>query len=118
LYARWPTALQTAMTFTLILFTWVFFRAADLATALVYVRSLLAIAPVGPESVLLAGIMYQPYYLFTFLAAAVVTWAAPQTWDWTRSLPPWKAAAVAALFLASTTMLATQAYNPFIYFIF
>ena len=118
LYARWPTALQTAMTFTLILFTWVFFRAADLATALVYVRSLLAIAPAGPESVLLAGIMYQPYYLFTFLAAAVVTWAAPQTWDWTRSLPPWKAAAVAALFLASTTMLATQAYNPFIYFIF
>jgi hypothetical protein len=67
---------------------------------------------------LLAGIVYQPYYLGTFALAAFIVWRAPQTWDWTRTLTQAKAAAVLALLLLSATMLTTQAFNPFIYFIF
>jgi alginate O-acetyltransferase complex protein AlgI len=67
---------------------------------------------------LLAGIVYQPYYLGTFAIAALVTWTCPQTWDWTRVLTAPKAAALAALFLVAAVVLTTQAYNPFIYFIF
>ena len=35
---------------------------------------------------LLDGVVYQPYYLGTFLIAGIVTWGCPQTWDWTRTL--------------------------------
>jgi alginate O-acetyltransferase complex protein AlgI len=76
----------------------------------------------GPEAVagagLLNGLIYQPYYLGTFLLAAVVTWSCPQTWDWTRTITPTKALAIVTLLLLSVAVLATQAYNPFIYFIF
>ena len=41
---------------------------------------------------LLAGIVYQPYYLLTFVVAALVTWSCPQTWDWSRTLTAPKAA--------------------------
>ena len=34
-----------------------------------------------PAALLLDGIVYQPYYLGTFLLAGVITWACPQTWD-------------------------------------
>ena len=67
---------------------------------------------------LLAGIVYQPYYLGTFLLAGLIVWGAPQTWDWTRTLTLPKAAAIMAAFALSVVVLATQAYNPFIYFIF
>ena len=67
---------------------------------------------------LIRGVIYQPYYLMTILACAGVMWLAPQTWNFTRSLPGWKVAwATAALWL-SMMVLATQTYNPFIYFIF
>jgi alginate O-acetyltransferase complex protein AlgI len=67
---------------------------------------------------LLDGVVYQPYYLGTFLIAGIVTWGCPQTWDWTRTLTGAKALAIAALFLLAAVALTTQAYNPFIYFIF
>jgi len=50
--------------------------------------------------------------------AALAVWRAPQAWDWSRSLGWGKALAVAALLLLAAGVLATQAYNPFIYFIF
>ena len=52
------------------------------------------------------------------LLAAAITWGCPQTWDWTRTLTPPKAAAIAALFVLAAVALTTQAFNPFIYFIF
>jgi alginate O-acetyltransferase complex protein AlgI len=67
---------------------------------------------------LLAGIIYQPYYLVTFLFAGLIVWTAPQTWDWTRTLTTPRAATVAAVFMLTVTVLATQTYNPFIYFFF
>ena len=62
--------------------------------------------------------MYQPYYVLTFLVAAVIVWGAPQTWDFSRSITPAKAAVTFALFWLSLAVLFTQAFNPFIYFIF
>jgi alginate O-acetyltransferase complex protein AlgI len=50
--------------------------------------------------------------------AAFVVWRCPQTWDWTRTLTPARAVGVAAAFTAAAVMLTTQAFNPFIYFIF
>ena len=118
LYRGLPVPVRVGMTFTVVLFTWVFFRASDLPQAVRYVGDMLALGDPQEGAGLLAGIVYKPYYLGTFLLAGLIVWGAPQTWDWTRTITPPKAAAVMAVFFFSVVVLATQAYNPFIYFIF
>lgn len=117
-YGRFGAPVRVAVTFVLVLITWVFFRAADLPSAMRYLGNMAGFAHAQDGAGLLTGIVYQPYYLGTFLLAAIVTWACPQTWDWTRVLTAPKAVAVAALFVLAAVLLTTQAYNPFIYFIF
>lgn len=45
-------------------------------------------------------------------------WAGRQTWDWTQRLTLGKAVLCIALGWLALVVLATQEYNPFIYFIF
>ncbi|MGH9162948.1 MAG: MBOAT family O-acyltransferase [Vicinamibacteraceae bacterium] len=118
IYARAPAPLRVGLTFVLLLFTWVFFRASDLPAAMRYVANMVGYGTPQEGAGLLAGIVYQPYYVLMVALAALITWGAPQTWDWTRTLTWPKAGAVVALLLLSTVVLTTQAYNPFIYFIF
>ena len=115
---RLPAAARVAVTFTLVLVTWVFFRAPDLRSAVRYLGFMGGLYEPRLGAALVAGIARQPYYVLTFVAAGVVTWTCPQTWDWSRTLTPLKAAATAALFVLATMALTTQAFNPFIYFIF
>jgi len=118
LYGSLPPSLRVALTFTVVLVAWVFFRARDLAHAFRYLGDMFALSTPHDGAALLSGIVYQPYYLGTFLLAGTIVWGAPQTWEWTRTLTPQKAAAVIALLILSALVLATQAFNPFIYFIF
>jgi alginate O-acetyltransferase complex protein AlgI len=118
LYGRLPVHVQVACTFVLVLVTWVFFRAADVHEALRYLGDMAALGAPDPSADLLSGIVYQPYYLGTFLVAGVIVWTAPQTWDWTRILTPVKATALVGVTLLAVAVLATQSYNPFIYFFF
>ncbi|MPY86357.1 MAG: MBOAT family protein [Luteitalea sp.] len=118
LYGRLPAPLRVGLTFVIVLFTWVFFRASDLPAATRYIGYMVGQGATQEGAGLLAGLVYQPYYLLTFVVAALITWSCPQTWDWTRTVTWPKAAAVVTLLLLSTVVLTTQAYNPFIYFIF
>ena len=118
LYDGLPAPVRVGVTFTIVLITWVFFRAADVPEAVSYLGDMLGLGDPQEGAGLLAGVVYQPYYLGTFLLAGAIVWSAPQTWDWTRTLTLPKAAAVLAVFVLSVAVLATQAYNPFIYFIF
>jgi alginate O-acetyltransferase complex protein AlgI len=118
LYRRLPKAVRVAITFTIVLFSWVFFRAETLGAAGRYFGNLFGFGDVQAGAGLLGGIMYQPYYILTFLIAAVVVWGAPQTWDFSRQITPAKAVVTLALFWMSLAALFTQSFNPFIYFIF
>jgi alginate O-acetyltransferase complex protein AlgI len=117
-YLRLAAPLRVGATFLIVLVTWVFFRAPDLPSAFRFLGDMTGLGIPQAGAGLLPGIVYQPYYLGTFLLAGVVVWACPQTWDWTRTLTWPKTSAVVALLLLSTVVLTTQAYNPFIYFIF
>jgi alginate O-acetyltransferase complex protein AlgI len=113
-----PPFLRVVVTFIIVLFTWVFFRAADLPGALKYCGAMLGVGGVSENAALVGGLIYQPYYLVTMIMGAIVVWTCPQTWDWTRRITWPKVAALAAAFVVALIILATQSYNPFIYFIF
>jgi alginate O-acetyltransferase complex protein AlgI len=118
LYARFPAPVRVGLTFVAVLVTWVFFRAPDVPNAVRYLGDMLALRTPQEGAGLLSGIVYGPYYLGTFLLAAAIVWSAPQTWDWTRTLTVAKITAVLAVLVLSVVVLTTQAFNPFIYFIF
>ncbi len=117
-FLRLPRVAQVALTFVIVVFAWVFFRAKDFPSAIAYCQSMLGFGAAQPGAGLIAGTIYQPYYLLSVVLAAIVTWAGIQTWDWTRRITLPKSAAILALFWVSLLVMATQAYNPFIYFIF
>jgi len=118
LYASLPPPARTAVTFVILLFTWVFFRADDLPTALQYCGSMLGLSGLHQGAGLLSGILYQPYYLGSFIVACVIAWTCPQTWDWTRRISWAKVSVIAVALWVSVVVLTTQEFNPFIYFIF
>ena len=117
-YGWLPAPARVAFTFVIVMVGWVLFRAPDLHAAVGYLRSMSGFGTPHDGAGLIAGLVYQPYYLMTALVAALITWTCPQTWDWTRTLTMPKAAAAMALFVIASIVLMTQAYNPFIYFIF
>jgi alginate O-acetyltransferase complex protein AlgI len=117
-YGRLPSAVRVVWTFLLVLVGWVFFRASDLPAAARYLGHMVGIGSMQDGAGLLGGLLYQPYFAGTMALAAAIIWLAPQALDWTRTLTWRKAVSAFALFLLSVAALTTQAYNPFIYFIF
>jgi alginate O-acetyltransferase complex protein AlgI len=113
-----PGALRVPWTFGLVLLTWVPFRAADFAATREIYGRLLGLAPTGDAATVVSALVAAPYLLGTFLVAGTITWLAPQTWTWTRELGFGKAAVSLGLLALSIAMLATQEFNPFLYFIF
>ncbi len=117
----WPEAIapwRVAFTFLIVLLGWVFFRAADLPRALAYFASMFGFGHAQSGAILLSGILFKPYYLLSIGIAAVVVWAGKQTWDWTQRMTLPKTALCFGLGWLALVVLATQEYNPFIYFIF
>ncbi len=117
-YFRLRRPLRITITFLLTLVAWVFFRAETLGDAGTYLASMFGLATVPETSLLVRGVIYQPYYLLAMAVAVVVVWGAPQSWDWTRVLNPAKAVVIGLLLLLAIVLLTLQSYNPFIYFNF
>jgi len=113
-----PKPLRIGLTFVIVLVGWVFFRASDLHRATAYLASMFGLSHAHPGADLLSGILYKPYYLLSFASAGVVVWAGQQTWDWTQRMTLPKTLACFALGWLALAIMATQEYNPFIYFIF
>jgi len=118
LYRRLPRPARVALTFFIVLIGWVLFRASDLGAAVAYLRAMAGLATPRPEAVLLGGLLFRPLDLLVVATAAIVAFAAPQTWDWTRRITWTRAAAALGLLGLSLVALETEGYSPFIYFIF
>ena len=117
-YESLPKLLRVVATFLLVLIAWVFFRSTDLTHALTYLRYMFSSVDGQPTTDLIAGILYQPYYLLIMCVAGIVVWSFPQTWEWTQRLTPIRMGICLLLLILSLAVLSTQTYNPFIYFIF
>jgi alginate O-acetyltransferase complex protein AlgI len=68
-YAGVPAPLRVALTFAVVLVTWVFFRAPDLPSAMRYLGHMAGIVAAHDGAPLLAGVVYQPYYFGTMLVS-------------------------------------------------
>ena len=117
-YARWPRFARVALTFGVVLLAWVFFRTPDLPSALSHLGTMFGLVPRQSGTDLVAGLIYQPYYLGSLILAGVVAFCFPTVWAWTQNLTAPKALVCLGLLWISLVVLVTQAYNPFIYFIF
>ena len=113
-----PGPLRVASTFLLVTLAWVPFRAPDLATALDYYARLFSVSPGGASAAIVSAIVATPYLIGTFLIAGAVVWLAPQSWTWTRELGLGKGLASLTLLVLAVVALATQEFNPFLYFMF
>jgi alginate O-acetyltransferase complex protein AlgI len=118
LYGWMPRTARIATTFSLVLVSWVFFRAANLPAAVGYLGRMLGFGEAAGAAPLLSGLLWSPYLALSFAVAAVVVWGAEQSWTWTRELTPLKIALAFALLVVAIAALSTQDYNPFIYYIF
>lgn len=117
-YRSLPRVAKIAVTYIIVLFTWVFFRTDDLGHALSYCGSMLGLSSVHDGAGLIAGAVYKPYYLIYFALAGIVVWFGVQTWDYTRKITPFKATLILLSFVYAVVVMTTQQFNPFIYFIF
>lgn len=119
LVAKTPRVLRVVCTFAVVLLVWVFFRASTLPQAVAYFACMFGLgAGPSPAAPLLAGVIYQPCYLLAISVAAIAVWVLPDTWEWTQRLSWLKVAACLLAFAVSLSVLRTQSFNPFIYFIF
>jgi alginate O-acetyltransferase complex protein AlgI len=117
-YHNLPRPLRIALTFVIVLIGWVFFRAPNLSRAIAYLGSMFGFVHAQPAANLIGGIVYKPYYIFSIAIAAIIVWLGKQTWDWTQQLTWPKAIVCCGLGWVALAVMATQEYNPFIYFIF
>ncbi len=118
LYARLPFPFRVAVTFVLVNIGWVFFRADDLNSALIYLSSMFGVAQQPDTSLLLGGLLYTPYNFIAMVMAAGIVWFAPQSWDWSKKIRAGKLVILFMLLIGAVAVLSAQSYNPFIYFNF
>ena len=118
-YETFPRPVRIGLTFLLMLFSWVWFRADNLTDAWHYFGAMFGLMPVADTAPLLAATLYTPYRLLVLLIGAFLVFQPLQAHDWTLHPVNWRRVAVALpLFVLSLITMYSQAFNPFLYFQF
>ncbi|MCP3919296.1 MAG: MBOAT family protein [bacterium] len=119
-FHRLPRSARIAVTFSVVLFTWVPFRARNLESALGYFQALFVPVGDGLGVDVLAQRIYRPEYFLALAAAAAITWFGVETQKLVESCHARRVRAVpvAATFLLAVVAMMAQAENPFLYFQF
>ena len=118
-YEVFPRPLRIGLTFLLMLFSWVLFRADNLTAAGHYFGSMFGLVPAANTAPLLAADLYTPYRLLVLAIGAFLVFQPLQAYDWAQGPVTWRRVAVVVpLFAVAVTAMYSQAFNPFLYFQF
>jgi alginate O-acetyltransferase complex protein AlgI len=117
-YSVLPHAARVGVTFVLVLFSWVLFRAPTLGQAIAYFGAMFGASPSGSPSALLAAEIYTPYHLAIFVLCSILSFQPVESEDWLQNVTWAKGLALAPLFLLAIGVMFTQTFNPFLYFQF
>jgi len=118
LYARMPRPLRIGLTFVLVLFSWVLFRAMDIQSAGAYFAALFGLNQPTGGSTLLDAVLYTRGNLVTMALCAVLAWYGVQAHDWVEKLTVVRVVVLIGLFVLALMTMSVQAFNPFLYFQF
>ncbi len=113
-YSRWPRALRVLLTFVLVLFGWVFFRATSFTQAFAFISAMLGISTPG----LTVRFLVERAPLFALATGAAVAFLGSDSFSLVerRSLPAFALSAV--LFPIAVAQMLYGSYSPFLYFRF
>jgi alginate O-acetyltransferase complex protein AlgI len=118
LYSRLPRPVRVALTFIIILITWVFFRSENLDVAQRYLAAMFGAGGQAATAPLLLAEVTTPYALFSISLCGAVAWLAPTSLRLLEKLTWWKVVVGFGLFIASVGEMSRQGFNPFLYFQF
>ncbi|HWB96252.1 MAG TPA: MBOAT family O-acyltransferase, partial [Bryobacteraceae bacterium] len=110
-YEWLPRPARVAMTFVLVLFSWVLFRAQTMGQAVAYLGAMFGARPASAGAALLAAELYTPYHLAILVVCILVCFQPLEVYDWVEDLTWQKMAAVAPLFLFAVGAMFTQTFN-------
>ncbi|NLV41967.1 MAG: MBOAT family protein [Candidatus Hydrogenedentes bacterium] len=117
-YARLPHAVQVAITFVLVLFSWILFRSETLSGAADYFAALFGLAETTPASALLGGMLYTPGNIALLGVCAFLALQRRQAFDLAEKVTWARALVLVPLFILSVMVMFEQSFNPFLYFQF
>jgi alginate O-acetyltransferase complex protein AlgI len=109
---------RTALTFFILLITWVFFRAENFEVASRYLNVMFGHASLKPSAFLLEAEIMRGYNLVHLLICAIGIWLIPNTQKILRRFVLWKAVLGLFLLIAAVCMMFTRGHGPFLYFQF
>jgi alginate O-acetyltransferase complex protein AlgI len=117
-YQRLPHVARVGLTFVLVLFSWVWFRAENLSEALAYFSALFGQGDVDRATPLLLAQLCTPGKLAVLGGAALCVMAKRQAYEWTAALAWSKVCVLIVVFALALMAMFTQTLNPFLYFQF
>ncbi len=117
-YAGVPAPVKVAVTFVVVLITWVFFRAENFEVAGRYLGAMFGVAPVEPSAALTLAQVTRPAALFFMAVCFFAAFAMPRTAEILRTLTAGKAALGLLLLALGLSLMFSQGFNPFLYFQF
>lgn len=118
-YFHLPRPARIGITFTLMLFSWVLFRAENLGAAVDYFAAMFGANAVMGNSALLAAEIYTPFAMTILALGAVFCFQRTQAHDWSLHPQSWgRVWLLAPLFILAVMMMFATAFNPFLYFQF
>jgi alginate O-acetyltransferase complex protein AlgI len=123
---RVPLVLRHGYTMLLVMIGWVFFRADTLAHARVFLRSMVGLGPVEGIEHSVARYLDRPVQLALVVGVIISMPTVPMVSAWIEGRRPvvdgvgrvFAVLAIVSLFLLGAMQVASDTYNPFIYFRF
>ncbi len=117
-YSALRPVFRVAFTFVLMLISWVFFRADNLASAVSYLGAMFGLTQTAPASALLAADLYTPLGMVVLVVCTLLVFQKLQAHDWSLQPSRWNRILLLPLFVFSLLVMLSQAFNPFLYFQF
>ncbi|MCB9769264.1 MAG: MBOAT family protein [Candidatus Omnitrophica bacterium] len=118
LYNSLPRPVRVAITFVLVLFSWVLFRSPDIQQAFDFFGAMFGVLKPEGGSILLAAELYTRGHLVLMAICAAFAFQPLQAFDWAPTITWKKMVILILLFLVAIMMMFVQAFNPFLYFQF
>ncbi|MFH1742346.1 MAG: MBOAT family O-acyltransferase [bacterium] len=117
-YNALPRQLRIAITFVLVLFSWVLFRCPTLEGAVRFFSAMFGISSAQGGSILLSAEIYTQGYLIMMGICTLLAFQPLQAFDWVKRITWPRSVLLILLFCFSLMALFAQSFNPFLYFQF